>query len=161
MLDFYQKKIIIVYQFMLILGNSLKSLYAQYEYYQQQETTSVTDAGGLRKFSERSTRFTGSFLYMRKRFRLLAAVPPILGAALVSDLGKITDYTGITGFAIAFIFPALLGLYSEHRCVSSWVRSDTPYSHLCTSRPWQMASLTVGIGLSVFVLGSLLWNDLN
>lgn len=30
-------------------------------------------------------------------FRLLAAIPPFLGAYIVSDLGHITSFTGLTG----------------------------------------------------------------
>tara|TARA_B110000305_G_scaffold223273_1_gene267663 strand:+ start:415 stop:819 length:405 start_codon:yes stop_codon:yes gene_type:complete len=30
-------------------------------------------------------------------FRLMGCIPPIIGACFVRDLGKITDYTGITG----------------------------------------------------------------
>ena len=37
-------------------------------------------------------------------FRLIGCVPPILGACFVRELGTITDYTGITGFAIGKAF---------------------------------------------------------
>lgn len=45
-------------------------------------------------------------------FRLAGAIPPLIMAAIVSDLGQITDYTGVTGFGIAFIFPPLLSYFS-------------------------------------------------
>jgi len=41
-------------------------------------------------------------------FRLLAAVPPLVGAGIIRDLGEITNYTGIVAFIICFVFPALL-----------------------------------------------------
>lgn len=48
-------------------------------------------------------------------FRLCAALPPFLGACVVRDLGNITAFTGLTGFAIAFVVPALLAYYSAQR----------------------------------------------
>lgn len=41
-------------------------------------------------------------------FRLLAALPPLIGAAIIRDLGAITNYTGMVAFLLCFIFPALL-----------------------------------------------------
>ena len=32
---------------------------------------------------------------IRMLFRILASVPPLLGASVVSDLGRITNFTGI------------------------------------------------------------------
>ena len=51
--------------------------------------------------------------YTKIGFRLLAAVPPVIVAAFVSDLGVILQFTGIVGVAIAFIVPALLRIYSS------------------------------------------------
>lgn len=48
-------------------------------------------------------------------FRLFAALPPFFGACIVRDLGNITSFTGLTGFAIAFIVPSLLAYYSAQR----------------------------------------------
>jgi hypothetical protein len=45
-------------------------------------------------------------------FRGLASIPPIFAASFVSDLGRVTDYAGVSGFAIAFIIPPLLALFS-------------------------------------------------
>jgi amino acid permease len=45
-------------------------------------------------------------------FRGLASIPPIFAASFVSDLGRVTDYAGVSGFAIAFIVPPLLALFS-------------------------------------------------
>ena len=36
-------------------------------------------------------------------FRLLAAVPPLIGSMLVHDLAAILKYTGFVGFIIAFM----------------------------------------------------------
>jgi hypothetical protein len=48
-------------------------------------------------------------------FRLLAAVPPIVVAFFVRDLGNVLEFTGLIGVAIAFLVPAMLALYSEAR----------------------------------------------
>ena len=44
-------------------------------------------------------------------FRLLAAVPPVVVTAFVSDLGVILTFTGLVGVAIAFTIPAMLRLF--------------------------------------------------
>ena len=48
-------------------------------------------------------------------FRLLAAVPPVVIAAFVTDLGNILQFTGLVGVGIAFTIPALLRIYSLAR----------------------------------------------
>jgi len=49
---------------------------------------------------------------LRTACRLVAAAPPVLGAAIESDIGTIIAYTGILGVVIAFIVPAYLQLAS-------------------------------------------------
>ena len=49
-----------------------------------------------------------------KIFRLISAVPPLVGACFVSNLGAITSYTGISGCVLGYIFPPLLSILSEH-----------------------------------------------
>ena len=63
-------------------------------------------------------------------FRLLAAVPPLIGACLLRDLKTILDYAGCTGIILAFLFPALLQLASlrRSRAVLGAHRDATPYS---------------------------------
>jgi 4-hydroxybenzoate polyprenyltransferase len=48
--------------------------------------------------------------WRRTVFRLVAAVPPIIAASYVSNLSEVTDFTGILGFSLAFIFPGFLGI---------------------------------------------------
>ncbi len=91
-------------------------------------------------------------------FRLLGAVPPIIGACFVRDLGTITDYTGITGFAIAFTFPALLHLKSRRAAKRAGLSGKTHYTNPALSS--DIAAFTVagfGIFLICFVFGSLLY----
>jgi hypothetical protein len=88
----------------------------------------------------------------RKCFRLLASVPPILGAACVSDLGVIANYAGVSGFALAFVFPGLLALAAERCCVRCGVSAATPYSHPLTGTRARWASVSLGVFLMLYVL---------
>jgi len=49
-------------------------------------------------------------------FRLLAAVPPVVGAMVVKDLGVILKYTGCVGVLIAFGYPCALQWASAREC---------------------------------------------
>lgn len=49
-------------------------------------------------------------------FRFLAAIPPIVGAMVVRDLGVILKYTGCVGVLIAFAYPCVLQYKSVQRC---------------------------------------------
>ena len=90
-------------------------------------------------------------------FRLLGCVPPLVGACFVRELGTITDYTGITGFAIAFIFPAWLHERSRAECRRLNLRQDTYYSGYASGETFARAVGGFGVFLVLFVLGSLLY----
>ena len=49
-----------------------------------------------------------------KLFRLLAGAPPLVGAALVSDISAITGVTGCFGLAMCAIVPGVLALKAQH-----------------------------------------------
>ena len=57
-----------------------------------------------------------SLLRIKIPFRLLAAVPPIVGACVVKDLGVILKYTGCVGVLIAFAYPCVLQWKSVQMC---------------------------------------------
>mmetsp|Transcript_7731 Transcript_7731/g.13037 ORF Transcript_7731/g.13037 Transcript_7731/m.13037 type:complete len:534 (+) Transcript_7731:30-1631(+) len=84
-------------------------------------------------------------------YRLLAAVPPIIGATFVSHLGVITNYTGISGIVIGFIFPPLLSAASEKMLLACGANPVTVYSSAIATavRPFV---LYLGIVLCIFVL---------
>ena len=88
-------------------------------------------------------------------FRLSAALPPLLAASCVSDLGFITDYTGISGFGIAFIFPALLSYYSFQRLKQKGLPTETAYSNILTTPSFGLALIFFGIFLLFYVPYSL------
>jgi hypothetical protein len=62
-------------------------------------------------------------------FRLMAVLPAIVVAAVVKELAVITSFTGLAGFSIAFIIPALLAMRSEQMVVDRGVPcADTQYN---------------------------------
>lgn len=92
-------------------------------------------------------------------FRLLAAIPPIIGASIVSDLGKITDYTGISGMAICFIFPALLGLFSEKYFFDRRLSSKSIYSSLLTHRYVAILLFLFSVTIFMYSIISLILHE--
>lgn len=97
----------------IVLGNNLLSAYA----------------GDVTPSMEQSR-------LVKHGFRLLAAVLPIVGAFLVSDLDRILSVTGVVGFGVAFFFPAILSAKSATMCVQVFGEQKagpgparTPYRH--------------------------------
>eukprot|EP01034_Spumella_vulgaris_P023526 gene23526-29750_t len=86
-------------------------------------------------------------------FRACAAVPPLFGAMLVSDLDKITKYTGLTGFAVMFIFPALLARCSSVKLKSMGLDDDTVHTGYFSSLGFQ--SLVGGSGVVLLLVVGL------
>ena len=98
-------------------------------------------------------------IWTQRFFRLLAVIPPLIGSAFMNDLGKVTDFTGIFGFSIAFIVPALLAYYSQLKCTSRGLSISTPYltyEGFLTGTIAQIASICLGLFLTIFVLVGLL-----
>lgn len=102
-------------------------------------------------------------------FRLLASLPPIVAASLLSDLGQVANFTGITGFAVAFVFPAILGIYSKKLVILknknnamlsnqlAPISLSTYYSvPVLTSEANKYVTLLLGLFLIVFVISSLI-----
>lgn len=88
-------------------------------------------------------------------FRSIAAVPPIFGALFIKDLGKITSFTGLTGFALAFIFPPLLSYVAKKKLELLGIRSDTVHSSFWTNVYFQGILFFSGIFL-IFYVGYIL-----
>ena len=75
-----------------------------------------------------------------------------------SNLSVSTDYTGLTGFVIAFIFPALLAVSARRRLVEAGVSlglSDGGSVDTYTGIRLQLAVLLAGVFLLAFVGYSL------
>jgi amino acid permease len=84
-------------------------------------------------------------------FRGIAAIPPIIGAFFVTDLSMVTRYTGLCGFAIMFVFPALLGYYSEKLMRDSNLPSKTVYGGWYSSTFAQFTTFVFGIFVIILV----------
>lgn len=78
-------------------------------------------------------------------YRAIAAGPPIFGALFVRNLGIITDYSGLTGIAIAFCFPALLYIYSEEKMKELGIPFHTHYERTGSSITSAKAMFVFGI----------------
>merc|ERR1719223_786038 len=90
-------------------------------------------------------------------FRLLAAVPPILAGCVMSDLGSITDWTGLSGFIIVLIFPPFIAKASEARCLEVGIPSRTNFSNCFTSNVMHAILLVSGTLLLVTVFICLVY----
>mmetsp|Transcript_29204 Transcript_29204/g.44149 ORF Transcript_29204/g.44149 Transcript_29204/m.44149 type:complete len:251 (-) Transcript_29204:55-807(-) len=66
-------------------------------------------------------------------FRAIAAIPPLIGGLFVRDLGTIAGYTGLSGLAIAFCFPALLYIRSTQKLKYMGIPYTTHYERLGSS----------------------------
>jgi hypothetical protein len=78
-------------------------------------------------------------------FRCLATIPPVLGACFVRDLGVITKYTGITGFAIIFFYPVLLSCRSQSSLMARGLDPCTYYTCALTSDPCKWLLVAFGV----------------
>ena len=93
-------------------------------------------------------------------FRLLATLPPIIGACFMSNLGAITSYTGISGCFLGFVFPPLMSLYSEHYFeLRRWNPLTIHSSSISTSCRYMV--LVFGVLLICFVLGMTIISPMN
>jgi amino acid permease len=96
--------------------------------------SAITLGNNIHTFSTSSSHGTQ---YSTRRevifFRCLATIPPVLGACFVRDLGVITKYTGITGFAIIFFYPVLLSHRSRHCLIDRGMDPRTHYTCALTS----------------------------
>jgi hypothetical protein len=89
--------------------------------------------------------------------RVIAAFPPICMAAFVSNLGEITAYAGVTGFIVAFVFPALLAIKSRRSTIAMGKSPQTAYT-ISDAYEEYLAIIVCIIGslLAVYVVLSLL-----
>ena len=78
-------------------------------------------------------------------YRCVGSIPPLLGACVVRDLGVITKYTGITGFAIIFFYPALLSYLSQCSLLDKGLNPRTYYTCALTSDACRVLLVVFGI----------------
>ena len=86
-----------------------------------------------------------------KLFRLLAAVPPLCGAAAVSDISAITGVTGCFGLAMCAIVPGLLA-----RAAQSAAPGPTPHASALNGPNAAAILALCGTVLTLSALGAAL-----
>lgn len=91
--------------------------------------------------------------FTRMLFRMIAAIPPILGALFVRDLGVITDYAGIAGLAVTFCITSAMYLGSSRKQLE--IPPKTYYDSYATSRMCALFLFLFGIALVLAVTISL------
>merc|ERR1711871_308803 len=109
----------------------------------------ITLGNSLQNTFRRSTILTArnlSELEIRVIFRLVAACPPFLLVMFVTNLEKITAYSGLTGFSIMLIVPALLAYSSK-----SIFKAQG--SSIATSLGEELQTQGVASKISMIVLG--------
>jgi hypothetical protein len=89
-------------------------------------------------------------------FRTIAAVPPIFAGAYITDVSLITDYTGLTAFALAFVIPSLLSHYSARKMEEVGLVSRSVHSSRWTTPFFQAVLGVSGVVLFFYVGGGLL-----
>lgn len=91
-------------------------------------------------------------------FRLLAAIPPLVVAIFVRDLGMISEYAGTVGIIITLVFPALLNLRSRTRMKELFQLDSarTYYSNELSRKRYGPVNLVIGLGLFFYILVNLL-----
>lgn len=104
-------------------------------------------------------------------FRIIASLPPIVLAANIRLLGVISTYTGLFGFAIMFIYPAVLSHYSikalrrRNRLEGITGINTASESHqwmqlyrqLTDSLSVIITMLSIGVVCSLCLLTALIW----
>eukprot|EP01029_Cantina_marsupialis_P001521 TRINITY_DN1130_c0_g4_i1.p1 TRINITY_DN1130_c0_g4~~TRINITY_DN1130_c0_g4_i1.p1 ORF type:complete len:472 (-),score=87.58 TRINITY_DN1130_c0_g4_i1:445-1860(-) len=86
------------------------------------------------------------------KYRILASLPPAIGAYFVSDLGIILSYSGLFAFVI-FAYPCFTFWYAYRRSVQIWGKDGrvTPFStFICGPK----AALITGFVISILAIGA-------
>lgn len=78
-------------------------------------------------------------------FRFLATIPPVIAACFIRDLGVLTKYMGITGFAIIFFYPVLLSHRSYWSLKEQGLNPRTYYTCMLTSNPFKVLLVVFGM----------------
>ena len=94
---------------------------------------------------------------LRIYFRIGASLPPIVLAIFISELGKITDYAGTTGFLIGLSFPAILYLSSKRIAKNRNFAVDTYYTNYGSSKGIAQCILWIGIFMVIGVILRLMF----
>jgi amino acid permease len=90
-------------------------------------------------------------------WRLIAGIPPILLSLLVRNLSTIIQFSGIFAVPIAYLFPALLQLYSKRGVEEGLQHLPKEFSwHFNRYRFYPLCMMFVGFGCWVLVVTQLI-----
>ena len=101
-------------------------------------------------------RKSGYEVFIRSCFRCFASIPPIIGAFVITDLGSITAYTGLTGIVISLFFPAALSYYSRRKLEALGIQSETEFTRWW-SRPMALFLMGFSLVALVYILASFIF----
>jgi hypothetical protein len=106
---------------------------------------------GIEDKLDESDKSQQEFKNTKYAFRVVASAPPILGAYFTRDLGTVTNYSGLCGLAVAYVFPPLLCYYSEKIMKKHKFPSKTMYGGWYSTYPFQVAVCVFGVFAIAYV----------
>ena len=91
-------------------------------------------------------------------FRLVAAIPPLIVAFFLRDLGRISEFAGTVGIIITLVFPALLNLKSRTIMKDTFGldSAKTYYTSELSRKRYGPVNLLIGVGLFLYIFINLL-----
>ena len=89
-------------------------------------------------------------------FRLLAGIPPIIGAVFVKELGQITTYAGVFGAVTALPFPALVFIVSRRVVAEKGISIETHYNSFGSTEPFAVTVFFCSIVALLYILINLI-----
>ncbi|KAJ3423884.1 hypothetical protein M0812_29515 [Anaeramoeba flamelloides] len=121
----------------------------------------VTLGTGLYNFFiPESTRKNQKNLKKKKiLFRLVAAIPPIIGSMIIKEIPVLIVINGITGCFISYIIPAVLQYKSKQICKRIFKKDETPYSNFTSKRKIVMTILGFGVIALIITLTSSIYEQ--
>lgn len=94
--------------------------------------------------------------------RLVATVPPLICAAVMGEINKIFDISGLFAFFLQLFFPAALQLLSKRFCERMWGHESTktPYSMFIGHSAFVWITIVFGALAFLFSVFALIAPDL-
>jgi len=89
--------------------------------------------------------------------RLLACIPPLIGACILKKLAIIIELTGMSGFFVGFIIPGVLQWRAKRVCVQKFGSAGerTPYTGHFSHDIYAALGVLFGFGALVFTIVDL------
>jgi amino acid permease len=110
-------------------------------------------------YGQNSMHYYEKSRYLRIYFRMLAAIPSLIGAIFVDNIDLITSFTGLSGFVIALIYPALLSIYSKKTLIGLNLSTETKYTNYLTSFPVCISIILFGLFSVIYIVNDMVISD--